>query len=74
MATQKNTGPAVELAVLLIVDCDELEEFLTGLEAGAEPLTPANTRREEGIALLIGVGGDKVVGKCLTPRGNVASA
>lgn len=62
MAAQKNTGPAVELAVLLMFPCDELEESFTGLEAGADALTPAKTRREEGIVLIMKVDGNEVAG------------
>ena len=55
---QKNTGPAVEPAVALTFACDELEELLTGLEAGAEALTPAKTRREDDMAFIRGVAED----------------
>lgn len=73
MAAQKNTGPAVELAVLLMFPCDELEESFTGLEAGADALTPAKTRREEGIVLIMEVDVNEVAGMWLTARGNAAS-
>ena len=49
---QKNTGPAVEPAVFLMFVCDEPPLFLTGLEAGAEALTPAKTRREDDMVIM----------------------